>query len=59
MLHSCMPNTHSTTATSSSGNKTPGGPHFLDVVLMVKWYDRLVKGMFQYRLVFLKDVTLF
>jgi len=44
------------TTTSSLVNKILGGPRFLEVVLLVKWFDRLVKGMFQYGLTFFKDV---
>jgi len=59
MPHSYMPNTHSMNVASSSTDKTLGGPHFLDIVLSVRWFDKLVKGMFQYRLTFFNDVNPF
>ncbi len=55
--HSYMPNTHSTIVASSSTNKTPSGPHFLDIILPVIWSNRLVKGMFQYQLAFFNYVN--
>ncbi len=36
-----MPNTNSTTVTSSSINKIPSGPRFFDAILLVRWFDRL------------------
>jgi hypothetical protein len=52
-----MLNTHSMIVASSSIDETPSGPHFFDIVLLVRWFVRFIKGMFQYRLVFLNDVN--
>ncbi len=56
-LQSYMPNTHSTIA-SSSTNKTPSGSHFLNIILSMRWSNRLVKGMFQYQLTFFNNINL-
>ncbi len=55
--HSYMPNIHSIIVASSSANKTPGGPHFLEIVFPVRWFNRLVKNMFQYQLAFFNYVN--
>jgi len=52
-----MPNTHSTTIASSSIDKILSGQCIFYLILLVKWSDRLVKGMFQYRLAFLNDIN--
>jgi hypothetical protein len=53
-----MPNTHPTNVASSSTHKTLGGPHFFDIILPMRWFDRLIKGMFQYELAFFNDINL-
>jgi len=53
-----MPNTHSMIVASSSIDKTLGGPRFYNVVLPMRWSERLVKGIFHYWLAFLNYVYL-
>jgi hypothetical protein len=45
-------------SSSVDKTKTPGGSRFLNVVLLVRWSNKLVKNMFQYQLAFINDINL-
>ncbi len=54
--HFCIPGIQSIKATPSSFVNTFNGPSFMDLVLLLRWFDNYVKGIFQNWFVFFNDV---